>query len=266
MRKLSFLLATFLILAACNNSGKDATSAVTWHDLESENLKGDIASYEETSYKVDSLGNIGEADSCCAYVTEYDENGNSIKNVGKLKDGTISSESIMTRHPNGQFKSVSNTKNGKSNGGFRVEMDDDGKITLAVAIDSNGKDDVYYTDITMNDVGEVTGWKEYDKDSVFRMQGESVYNKHQMLSSTVKDSVGTIKNSSVAKYNDKGELIERTMTNVGKDSTTTKVTKYTYDAYDEMGNWTQRTTLDENGKPTKIVKRTYTYRKEEEKK
>ncbi|MCB0777309.1 MAG: hypothetical protein KDB99_13430 [Chitinophagaceae bacterium] len=265
MRKLSFFLATFLILAACNNSGKDTTSAVTWHDLESENLKGDIASYEETSYKVDSMGNIGEADSCCADVTEYDENGNSIKNVSKDKNGTISGETVMTRHPNGQFKSMSSTKDGKSNGGFRVDIDADGKITLAVAIDSTGKDDVYYTDVTMNDVGEVTGWKQYDKDSVFRMQGESVYDKHQMLSNTIKDSVGTVKNSSTSKYNDKGELIESSFTNVGKDSTTTKVTKYTYDAHDEMGNWTQRTTM-EDGKPTKIVKRTYTYRKEEEKK
>ena len=159
----------------------------------------------------------------------------------------------------GQFK------DGKSNGGFRVDIDADGKITLAVAIDSTGKDDVYYTDVTMNDVGEVTGWKQYDKDSVFRMQGESVYDKHQMLSNTIKDSVGTVKNSSTSKYNDKGELIESSFTNVGKDSTTTKVTKYTYDAHDEMGNWTQRTTM-EDGKPTKIVKRTYTYRKEEEKK
>ncbi len=31
----------------------------------------------------------------------------------------------------------------------------------------------------MNDVGEVTGWKQHDKDSIFRMQGESTYDKHQ---------------------------------------------------------------------------------------
>ncbi len=252
-----------LFFLACNNEKDKETSAVTWHDLESENLKGDISSYQETSYKVDSLGNMGEADSCCASVSEFDENGNGIKNVKTEKNGTISNETIMTRHPNGQFKSMSDSKDGKSTGGFRVDLDADGKIKLAVAIDSNGKDDVYYTAITMNDVGEVTGWKQYDKDSVFRMQGESTYDKHLFLTSTTKDSVGTVKSSSSSKFNDKGEQIEASFTNVGKDSTTTKVTKYTYETHDEMGNWTQRTTWDDKGKATKIDKRTYTYRKKE---
>ena len=254
-----------LFFLACNNEKDKEASMVTWHDLESENLKGDISSFQETSYKVDSLGNMGEADSCCATVNEYDENGNGIKTVRTDKNGTISSETLMTRHPNGQFKSMSNTENGKSKGGFRVDLDEDGKIKLAVSIDSNGKDDVYYTDITMNDVGEVTGWKQYDKDSVFRMQGEGTYDKHRFLSFTTKDSVGVVKNSSISKYNDKGEQTESSFTNVGKDSTTTTVTKYIYETHDEMGNWTQRTTLDDKGKATKITKRTYTYKKKKKK-
>lgn len=252
-----------LFFLACNNEKDKEASVVTWHDLESENLKGDISSYQETSYKVDSLGNMGEADSCCASVVDYDENGNGLKNVSTDKNGTNSDESIMTRHPNGLFKSMSNSKNGKSTGGFRVDIDDKGKIILAVAIDSNGKDDVYYTNITTNDVGQVTGWKQHDKDSVFRMQGESTYDKHHFLSSTIKDSVGTVKSSSSSKYNDKGEQVEASLTNVGKDSTTTTITKYTYETHDEMGNWTQRTTWDDKGKATGITKRSYTYRKKE---
>jgi hypothetical protein len=78
--------------------------------------------------------------------------------------------------------------------------------------------------------------------------------------------VGKVKSSSTSKYNDKGEQIERSNTNVTKDSSITTVTKYTYDTHDEMGNWTQRTEWDDKGKATKIVKRTYTYRKKEEKK
>ncbi len=63
------------------------------------------------------------------------------------------------------------------------------------------------------------------------------------------------------KYNDKNELIETSKDAVTKDSTTTKVTKYTYDSHDEMGNWTQRTTWDDKGKATAVTKRKYTYRK-----
>ncbi|HLF47498.1 MAG TPA: hypothetical protein VI548_13800 [Chitinophagaceae bacterium] len=258
MKKMLIIVACLFVIA-CNNESK-SESKVTWSDLVSENLKGDIASYEQTPYKVDSMGKMGEVDSCCINVTEYDENGNTIKTISKLIDGTISSESIFTRHPNGQFKSVESTEKGKSTGGFRVDLDADGKIILAVAIDSNGKDGDYYKDINMNEVGEVTGWKQFDKDSVFRAQGEGTYDKHMFLSFTVKDSVGKVKSSSNAKYNDKGEQIEISNTNIGKDSTTTTVTKYTYESHDEMGNWTHRTTWNEKGMATKMVTRKYTYR------
>ncbi len=83
---------------------------------------------------------------------------------------------------------------------------------------------------------------------------------------TTKDSVGKVKSSSAAKYNDKGEQIEFSNTKVTKDSSITKVTKYTYDTHDDKGNWTQRTEYDDKGKATKITKRVYTYRKEEAKK
>jgi hypothetical protein len=77
----------------------------------------------------------------------------------------------------------------------------------------------------------------------------------------MKDSTGKVKSSSSYKYNDKGEQVEASNTNITKDSTTTTVTKYTYEAHDEMGNWTQRTTWDDKGKATAVTKRTYTYRK-----
>jgi hypothetical protein len=41
-------------------------------------------------------------------------------------------------------------------------------------------------------------------------------------------------------------------------------TKYTFDTYEDAGNRTQRTTWDDKGKATKIVKRIYTYKKKEE--
>ena len=259
-----FVLIAGMMLFACTGSDDSKTASASktaYRDLTSENLKGDISSYEETPYKTDSMGKIGEMDSCCATTTDYDENGNAIKSVSKDSKGTITNESVLARHPNGAFKSASDTKNGKSTGGFETTLDDKGNFNWARAIDSNGKTDVYYTDITQNEVGEVTGWKQYDKDSVFRQQGESKYDGHRFLESTTKDSVGKVKNSGKSTYNDKGEQIEFSNTTVTKDSTTTKITKYTYDSHDEMGNWTQRTEWDDKGKATKITKRTYTYRK-----
>jgi len=82
-------------------------------------------------------------------------------------------------------------------------------------------------------------------------------------SMTAKDSVGKMVYSYKAELNDKGEVAKSTSVEVGKDSTTTKVNTFTYDSFDEQGNWTQRTTYDEKGKATKVVKRAFTYFKKE---
>ena len=266
MKKILIIMAGMFVLACNSEKDKEAENQVTFRDTDSENLKGDVSSVEQTPYKTDSTGKIGEMDSCCISITEYDENGNGVKQVSKDSKGTISSESVMTRHPNGLFKSMSNTSKGKSTGGFETKIDDKGNISWAGEIDSNGKGGMYYTNIMQNEVGEVIGWKQYDKDSVFRGEGEAKYDKHMQMSFTFKDSVGVVKNSNSSKYNDKGELTESSNTNVGKDSTTTTVTKYTYESHDDMGNWTQRTTWNDKGKATSISKRTITYRQKEEKK
>lgn len=263
MKKI-FILMTGIFLLSCNSGEEKKTeSEVKYSDLESQNLKGDISSVEETPYKTDSTGKIGEMDSCCVSVSDYDENGNSTKSVSKDSKGTLSSESVITHHANGLFKSVANTAKGKSTGGFETKIDDKGNYSWAGEIDSNGNGGIYYTNITQNEVGEVTGWKQFDKDSVFRQSGEATYDKHLFMSSTTKDSVGKVKNTNSAKYNDKGEQIENSFTDMTKDTTKTTVTKYTYETHDDMGNWTQRTTWDDKGKATAITKRTFTYRKKE---
>lgn len=267
MRKISILLSAIFILAACNSSDKGKPSAkMVMSEIASENLKGDISSIEETPYKTDSTGKIGEMDSCCISLSEFNGDGNAIKNTTKESNGTLKTETVITRHANGSFKSAANTEKGKSTGGFDTKIDDKGNYTWAGEIDSTGKGGIYYTEITQNENGSVTGWKQYDKDSVFRQSGESKYDKNLQSSFTLKDSTGKIKSSSTYKYNDKGEQVEVSNTNITKDSTTTTVTKYTYETHDEMGNWTQRTEWNDKGKAVKIIKRNYMYRKNEAKK
>ena len=132
-------MAGMFVLACNNGKDKEADKTVTHSDLVAENLKGDISAMEESPYKTDSTGKIGDMDSCCITVTEYDENGNSTKSVRKDSKGTVSSESVTTRHANGLFKSISNTAKGKSTGGFDTKIDDKGNYTWAGEIDSNGK-------------------------------------------------------------------------------------------------------------------------------
>ncbi len=257
------IVAGLFLLISCNNAGdKSAEKKVKYVDLVNEQLKGDIESIEDTPYQVDSSGKATTMDSCCIEVTSYDENGNAVKYTSKDSKGTLKKESVYSRHESGLWIGGTDTKEGgKPTGSMKVGVDEKGQYTIAQAFDSAGKLDVYYTTVAQNEYGQVLGWKEYDKDSVFRQQGESKYDKNLFKEFTIKDSVGKIKNTSSSKYNDKGELIESSNTNITKDSTTTKVTKYTYEAHDDKGNWTERKEWNDKGKATKVTKRVYTYRK-----
>lgn len=267
MKRIFIIMAGLFLFAACNNSNdKSADKKVKYSDLANDNLKGNIEAIEDTPYQVDSSGKMGAMDSCCIDVTQYDENGNAIKSTSKDSKGTVKNESVFTRHETGLWIGATDTKDGKPSGSMKVTVDDKGQYTLAQTTDSSGNPDKYYTDITQNEFGQVLGWKQYDKDSVFRSAGESKYDKSLFMGFTEKDSVGKVTTTTAAKYNDKGEQTEFSNTTITKDSTTTKVTKYTYETHDENGNWTQRTAWNDKGKAIKIIKRTYTYRKQEEKK
>ncbi|HEX7844630.1 MAG TPA: hypothetical protein VF476_02450 [Chitinophagaceae bacterium] len=263
MKKLSVIIA-LLVMISCNNQTADKKTG--FNDLSVENIKGEVSSIEDTPYKVDSAGKMGEMDSCCISVAEYNGDGNVIRNYEKDSKGTMKRESVFERHENGLWKSSKDTKDGKTFLSFDTQLDANGNYAGGQSFDSTGKMEFYYLGITQNEFGQVKAWKQYDKDSIFREEGEASFDKNLQTAFTVKDSVGKVKSSSTSKYNDKGEMTESSNTNVTKDSTTTKVTKYSYDTHDDQGNWTQRTEFDDKGKATRIVKRVYNYRKKEEKK
>ena len=260
MRKI-FILLTGLFLLACSSNEK-GESKVKYNDLAIDNLKGDVQTIEEAPYKTDSTGKMGDMDSCCITVTQFDGNGNAVKYTSKDSKGTVKNESVYTRHESGLWMGSDETKEGgKPSGSIKATIDDQGQYTLVQTFDSTGKPDVYYKDISQNEFGQAASWKEYDKDSVFRQEGAAKFEKNLQVSFVIKDSVGNDKQTYASKYNDKGEQTENATTTITKDSTTTNVIKYTYETHDDIGNWTQRTTWDDKGKATGITKRTYTYRK-----
>ena len=263
MKKILFIVSAVFLLSACKSKEKGADKA-KFNDLTNENLKGNITSIEETPYKTDSAGKIGEMDSCCIGMAEIDNNGNYLKWTEKDSKGTVKNQSAYERYEDGLWKSSKDTKDGKPSSSMETKRDDKGQYNWAAQYDSPGKLDKYYTGITQNEFGQVLTWKEYDKDSVFRQEGMSVYDKSMQTSFTMKDSTGKVKTSITNKYNDKGEQTESSNTTITKETTKTELTKYTYDSHDEMGNWTQRTTWNDKGKATKITKRVYSYRKDEE--
>ena len=192
---------------------------------------------------------------------KYDEKGYGTAYISNNKAGTDKEESVMTHDDKGLFTSQKTTKNGKPLSMVSVKVDN-GKYSSAQSFDSTNKMDFYFADLTSNDYDRLTGFKQYKPDSTLKMSMTNTYDKLFLKGQSAKDSAGKETYSSVLKLDDKNNLIESNTREVTKDSTTNKTTKYRYDSFDDKGNWTQRTEMDGNGKPVKIVKRTITYYKD----
>lgn len=251
------------ILVSCKDSKKETTAVVKNNDWTSQNLKGMVKSTEQTTYTPDSAGKTGEMDSCCIVTEEYDDKGYTTSSTRKDSKGNNGETTTMTRYEKGQMKAVTYSKSGKNTGGMEIDIDKDGKYSGARELDSAGKLLFYYTGITEDEYGAVTSGTRHKPDSSVFGTFKNEYKNGIQVGNSYTDSSGKEMSSSKSELNDKGDVVKTTETNAGKDSTTTTVTTYTYDSWDEQGNWTQRTTYNDKGKATKVTKRTLTYYKKD---
>ncbi|MFI5185344.1 MAG: hypothetical protein ACHQF0_01320 [Chitinophagales bacterium] len=260
MKKFFFVLLAGFLVTACNNEKK--TEAPKNTDLIGQNLKGKVQHYEEMSYAVDSTGKMGAMDSIIN-TQDFDEMGYQTTSSGKNSKGEVMSEGTVTHYDKGQVKEFDNKNKGKLTSKMTIEIDSNGKYSRADSYDSTGKITSYYKDITENEYGEVLKGTEYKMDNTVKSSFENSFDKDgHYIGGSSKDSSGKETFHSTVKLNDKGDAAEESDMTVTKDSTKNETFTYKYDSYDDKGNWTQRTTYNDKGKPTKIIKRTYTYYKE----
>lgn len=258
-------MMSLVIVFSCNESEskKEAAKNTDWL---ADNLTGKVEQTTDSTYKADSTGKQGELDSCCVVSTKYDEKGYSSGYSTVDKAGKDHVEGTFTHDETGLFTGQKFTKNGKVTSSLTVD-NKDGKPSIAKSFDSTNKMDFYYTDISMNDYGRLTGFKQYKPDSTLKSSMTFTYNNQFLKDQSSKDSAGKETSFYTQTFDDKNNVIESTYKEVKtdstkKDSTTTTVTKYHYDTFDDKGNWTQRTEMNEKGKPVKVVKRTITYYKD----
>ncbi len=252
-----------LVTFSCNESKQEAVKNTDWL---ADNLSGKVEQTTDSTYKTDSTGKTSELDSCCVVSTKYNEKGYSSEYTSINKAATDKEEGTFTHDEKGLFTGQKFAKNGKQMSSLTVE-NTDGKPSVAKSFDSTNKLDFYYTDITVNDYGRLTAYKQYKPDSTLKSSMTLNYNNQFLKDQSVKDSVGKETSSYAQTFDDKNHVIESTYKEIKtdstkKDSTVTTVTKYSYDTFDDKGNWTQRTEMDKGGKPSKIVKRTITYYKD----
>lgn len=250
-------------MVSCNNNTKKEAEVAKNSDWTAQNLKGMVQSMETTNYTPDSTGKTGAMDSCCVTVDDFDKNGYISATTKKDSKGNITENSTMIHYEKGQMKSVATTKNGKPSNGFEIQIDKDGKYSGAQETDSAGKIVFFYTGLKEDDYGAVTAGTRHKADSTVDGVFENDNVNGVQVAGRFRDSTGKEVYNSKSELNDKGDVVKTMEMNVTKDSTTNKVISYKYDSYDEQGNWTQRTTYDEKGMATRVVKRTFTYYKKD---
>jgi hypothetical protein len=259
MKKIIFLSAVITVSFSCNQKTQEYAKNT---DIRVDNLNGNVQQTVSTDYKIDSSGKMGDQDSCCVVTSKYDEKGYITEYNSDDKSGKNKEAETFTHYDNGAMKDIKDSKNGNPVSSISIQTDSAGKYTKAMEYDSANHLKSYYTDITQNDYGQLTGMKKYNADSSLSSSMVSNFNNSIFTGSEWKDSVGKVIFSSTVKLDDKNNVVERSSKNVMKDSTVNKTKKYKYDSFDDKGNWTQRTESDENGKPVKITKREITYYKQ----
>lgn len=258
--KISTLIAgACIIFLSCNQT---STSEIKLHmavaDVKAENLKGQVKQVETDTYLIDSAtGKMGKLDSKA--IENFDDSGYTITYSNYDSKDSSTTLYNYTHNPRGFITGYTATKSGKPLSSMKIEPDSLGKYISAILFDSLGKTDVVYTDIKSNDFGQVLSAKGLHKDSTLKMTFVNNYDSIYYIGGENKDSVGKVTYSSSVKLNDKKDQEEIEETSVTKDSTTKTISKYTYDVWDKTGNWTQQT-INENGKPKKIIKRIILYK------
>jgi len=265
MRAKLLPLVLMISIVSCNQKPTASETPRAANDWSGENLKGSPTQVESDTYKIDSTGKMGPLDE--KNIEKYDSSGYTVSSVTMNGKDSIKSQSSFVHGADGYMTSME-TLGGKNEkkSSLTIQYDGPGKYSGAKSYDSTGKMDVYYTDITANSFGLVTSGKGHHPDSTLKMSFVNEFDSVYYVGGSAKDSVGKTTYTGKQTLNDKkdvAKLEEMTVTTdpkTKKDSTKTTITTYTYDGWDSHGNWTQQTSINEKGKPTKIVKRIILYK------
>lgn len=265
MKKLPVIFLLPLILFSCQNSEKPAEETSDAIEMErnywaNAHLLGKVKMIEETPYLVSEDGSAGEMDSCCIEIEELDENGFYARSIEKDKEGNVTSERVMARTETGKVISNTVTENGKVVWKREIIRNEDGVATRALDTDTTGLVIRVHKPEAFNDFNQALSGTTYLGDSTTYFGKWSWdYIDGQVSGNSWVDSSGVQRRKRTGEVNDKGWISKVVDVKV-EDSgdTITLVETYTYDSFDEMGNWTQRTEYNDD-KAIKILKRTYTY-------
>jgi hypothetical protein len=258
MKHIFLLFSTAGIIASCNNSTtiKSAEAAKNT-DVLQQNLLGKVQRIEQSTFTVDSTGK-SKQDSLVS-IMDFDEKGYQPAYSTKDLSGKMHAEQTFKHDDKGTFLEMVSKKDGKPDSRLVTEIDKDGKYMGGKRYDSTGKQDGYYTDLMTNEYGAVYAGKFHKMNGDVFSSWNSSFKGPLYIGGSSSDSMGKVSYIDSVKLDEKGNPVEDALTTKRSADAKTEKTSFKYDAFDEQGNWTQRTSYNEKGKATKIEKRTITY-------
>ncbi len=259
MKKFVLILCGTAMLASCDNTAnvKSAEASFLNTDWNQQNLKGQVKSISETTTTIDSTGK--EKTDSLTNISNFDEKGYMKSSLTKNGEGKVTAEQFVTHDSMGNMLEYVSNKNGKLVSRLVTELDKEGKYIGGKSFDSTDKQDGYYKDLKQNEYGMVYAGTQYDMNNKVKATWSQQYEKNHFLGGKSTDSTGKVTYEGTAKVNENGDMSEEAYTSVENGKSKSEKAIFKYDSFDEKGNWTQRTKLNEKGKPVQVLKRTISY-------
>lgn len=252
---MNLLLKFIYISSLVSCTGKQSIKYIT--DLEQAGIKGDVAKLETKTYKVDSLGQVGELNS--ETIEIFNRLGYTMTDTARdFIEKTEVVESLEYNR-NGSLSLSSVFENGEMQSKMVLDYDKE-KCTGIKIYSTDNKLESYYGNIQQNEFGLLTGMSSYDAGGKLTMSYANEYDSIYQIGSTVKNSAGMLISESGIQLTDKKypkNLLEVTYI---KDSVTKIYFSYKYENWDTAGNWISQTVFNEKGKAVKFVKRIFSYK------
>ncbi len=260
MKYILLIALTTSFLFSCKDAPKGNSETVDpKSDCATNHLIGMVNTIEETTYTADSTGTIGAMDSCCIELQTMDEKGFVISSEDKNDKGDIVEVVNIARNEKGEFNSYTVTQDGKVTFTRTVIRDAEGNTKHAVDTDSAGLVINFFNETIFNELDQPIKGKMFAADSTYLGTWSRQYIDGLEVGRGWIDSSGIQILDFVGELNENGLLGKVIKTRqVGKDSKSVNIETYTYDSFDETGNWTQQT-KSVDGKVAEVVKRVYTY-------
>jgi hypothetical protein len=251
------LFSKFILIACIVPSCSGTQSIKYLSDLAQANIRGPVVKLVTESYGVDSLGGIGKLRSATTEI--FNDLGYTVSDTSTDFPGNNEVVNTLQYNQNGSLSSLITFENGKKRSHMLVNYSGDKCILMSV-YDGKEKLQSYYDNISQTSHGLLVRASNFDTNGKLIMSFVNEYDSIYQVRATSRNNHGGLQSDVAMRLTEKKYQKDVLEVTYDRDSTVRNYFSYNYDRWDSIGNWTRRTTMDDNKKVIEVVKRIFSYR------